>query len=414
MASLITLAVFQTSHADFPSELDAGDGTQIGESDSAGPVVRYVIEDGSDAEFIFTQAEAAQPEADEPPPRQPELTRARIAAATRRRRTYRLPGMFGDFYGGGVLETVIPIPNGPTGPSYVTTVASSGAVRRNKIGENNSPVPRHRWIFDYQFFNDVVGGIGDVNQYTFGFEKPFWDEMASVEFRFPVASTLGTEQILGGPTSRASEFGDITAIFKGVLLEYDQCLITGGLGVSIPTSDDARVIDGAGSSLIQIEQQSVHLLPYLAFLHGHDSGWFCQSFLQLDIDVNGNPVSAGVFGPSLQSVGVLQDQTLLFVDLGIGYWLAGNPVDFGTPAIAAIAELHYATTLQDADTVTAGGVTVRGITNRYDVPNLTLGAHIALGPRVSVRPGFVVPLNTGYNRHFDFEAMVQVNVACLR
>jgi hypothetical protein len=334
-----------------------------------------------------------------------------------------IPGNGMITYNGGTATYVGPDPPGPIDigdgwaldfshtftpdPVLVNLPAGGGAVRRIKIAENNSPIPRDRFIANYNFFNDVIGGIGDVNRYAFGFERTFLDQSSSVEVLVPFASTLDVNQVAGGMRATNTEFGDISIILKTILIEFDEYLIAGGFGVTLPTGDDAGVFTPNGLQLIDLQHESVHFLPYLAMVHSYESGLFWQGFLQMDVDASGDPINADLTGAKLQPVGVLQDQTLLFFDFGAGYWL--NDPEEGLPAVAATAEIHYVTTLQDADVVNAGGLNITSITNRYDVLNLTLGASILANESFTVRPAMVIPLSGDDDDQFDYEAMVQMN-----
>ncbi|MBI2479471.1 MAG: hypothetical protein HYV60_12815 [Planctomycetia bacterium] len=291
------------------------------------------------------------------------------------------------------IQTSVPVPSGGV------------AVRRMKIAENNSPLPRDRFIANYNFFNDVIGGIGDVNRYAFGFERTFFNESSSIEVLFPFASTLAADQVANGVIAKNTQFGDIPIVLKTILAERDEYVLAGGIGVTIPTGSDARVFDTFGNEVIHIDHASVHLLPYLALLRGYDSGWYWQSFLQLDIDTNGNNVQADLSGVNLQPVGVLQEQTLFFADLGVGYQFT-ELGENGSPAIAATAELHYASALQDSDSITAGALDIRNLVNRFDVVNLTFGLNVLTNRSFSIRPAMVIPLS---DDQFDYEAMVQAN-----
>jgi len=312
--------------------------------------------------------------------------------------------MFGDFYGGSSLVATI---TATSFPAVVNFPAGGAAVRRVKIGENNSSIPRDRLIFNYSFFNDVNDGIGDVNRYTVGFEHTLFSENNSIEVRFPMASTLDVVQIAGGTPARDTAFGDLTLIYKQVLLERDQFLVSAGLGLTLPTGEDARVFNTIGQEIIDLDHASTHLLPFVGMLHTYDSGWYWQAFVQLDVDLNGNPISADVNGINRIPVGVLQDQTLMFVDLGVGYWLR-EPGE-STLAVALTAELHWSGTLQNADTVTAVNLNITNANNRYDVLNVTVGASVLVNERFTVRPAMVIPLASGDGEQFDFEAMVQMN-----
>ncbi len=487
--------------------------------------LQFAVDDRESTSYWLAQAEAEAEAADsdderatEPPP-QPRASRLARAAARRRRSTYRLPSMFGDFYGGSSLQVgvrmpsieisqmfldnvngidffvtnqndgfgadpnpavniivhqasptgpVITMSNGPRAPNSPTVAypiddpAASGffppeapgpgtivflggtaffaggdpaqaigngenwglqyshqftpdpvlvnlpngggAVRRIKIAENNSPIPRDRFIFNYNFFNDVFTGIGDVNRYSFGFEHTLWSESNSIEVLFPMASSLDVDQIAGGARSTDTEFGDLTLVYKHLLWQQDDFLVSGGLGMTVPTGDDAGIFATTGRQIVDLQHESTHILPFLAMLHTYESGWYWQAFLQFDFDVNGNPLRADTSGTSLQPVGVLQDQSLMFVDVGAGYWLT-DP-NAGTPAVAATAELHWTGTLQDADTVNADGLNVTSLVNRYDVLNLSLGASVLVNDSFTIRPAMVVPL---HDDQFDYEAMVQMN-----
>jgi hypothetical protein len=491
--------------------------------------VRFAIDDQTIEDYWLTQTQpnTTQPNTTQPNTTQPNVTpraprsRSMAVAARRRRSTYRLPSMFGDFYGGSSLQATLQLPtvrisqmfvdnvgginffvtnnNGGNGadinpavgirvhqnnaasaiitmstgpgvtvgqtinypiqdptiagffppqtsgtgiltydggtafftgqapvgvdagdgwgiqfshffapdPVQINIPSGGGAVGRVKIGENNSPMPHDRFIFNYNFFNDVIGGIGDVNRYTVGFEHTFFDEICSIEVLFPMASTLDVDQIAGGMRSTDTEFGDLTLVFKHLLVEDEDFLVSAGFGLTVPTGDDARVFTTTGQQIIDLEHLSTHLLPYMAMLRSYDSGWYWQSFVQLDFDLNGNPVRADMTGTNLQPVGVLQDQTLLFVDFGLGYWLRSP--DQGTPAVAATAELHWVTTLQNADAVSAAGLNITSTSNRYDVVNLSLGASILVNDSFTVRPAMVIPLANGDGEQFDYEAMVQMN-----
>ncbi len=529
--SLLVMAIGQSAIGDDNTITPAYSG--LSEDLSGG--VRFAIDDHSIDDFWLTQTQpnTAQPNTTQPNTTQPNTTqlratarsrptrsRSQAVAARRRQSTYRLPSMFGDFYGGSSLQATLQLPtlrisqmfvdgvggvdffvtnlNGGNGadanpavgievrensrtgtiitmstgpgvtvgqtinypiqdpsiagffppqtpgtgvvtydggtafftgasggvdvgdgwgiqfshlfapdPIVVNIPSGGGAVRRVKIGENNSPMPHDRFIFNYNFFNDVIGGIGDVNRYTVGFEHTFFEGTSSIEVLFPMASTLDVDQIAGGMRSTDTEFGDLTLVFKHLLLEQEEFVVSAGFGLTIPTGDDARVFNTSGQQIIDIDHVSTHLLPYVAMLRTYDSGWYWQSFVQLDIDLNGNPISADMTGTNLQLVGVLQDQTLLFVDVGVGYWLHGP--DQGLPAIAATAELHWASTLQNADVVGAAGLNITSASNRYDVVNLSLGTSILVNDSFTVRPAMVIPLASGDGEQFDYEAMVQMN-----
>ena len=58
------------------------------------------------------------------------------------------------------------------------------------------------------------------------------------------------------------------------------------------------------------------------------------------------------------TLGKLTDQNLGFFDLGAGYWLYRDPDAPRLTGIAAITELHYTTSLQDADRIMGNDATM--------------------------------------------------------
>ena len=282
------------------------------------------------------------------------------------------------------------------------------AVRRIKIAENNSPMPRDRLFFDYRFFNDVRNGLGDVSRYTFGVEKTIFAGEASIEARFPFAATLDSIQTDGSVFSRDFEMGNFVFTYKHALAYTDRGLISSGLGVSIPTGDGTKLFQSTGEQIVNIENQSVHILPYIAGLWTPNSKSWLQGFAQLDIDANGDTVSGDVAGGELPHLGVLHDSTWMFFDVAAGRWIyEGNGA---VQRVGLITELHYNSTLSDADLVTGNGITVTDFSNRLDVLNGTAGIHVVYN-RLAFTTGVTVPLRTDDDRQMDFEVAALVNAA---
>ena len=86
----------------------------------------------------------------------------------------------------------------------------------------------------------------------------------------------------------------------------------------------------------------------------------------------------------------------------------------GLTGFACVGELHYTTTLQDADhvagTIAAGIVQWQfgDVANRADILDLTVGLHGEFTDNTLCRVGLAVPLLTGANRGFDSELQVQI------
>jgi hypothetical protein len=334
----------------------------------------------------------------------------------------------------------------------------------------------------------------DINTFTFAAETTFADGMASVELRVPFDSTLSSDLDLNAsaleglnpvPTPdqtfgrQAAEWGNMTLILKALLHSTPDCVVSGGFAFGIPSGPDThvRVTDvfsyaalftpdqpGGGSSGIgfleatealrlrdfQIANDTWSLSPYIAALYAPNERLFGQGFLQVEVPLNQNEVKYTrqlLLGRSIESILVpdsgtnvlyglrneyqLQEQTLLHVDVGAGYWLHRNPEACFLTGLAGQLELHYTGTLNDADTAVipaeAGSyqilesirqgqpvpqttsATIGNTANRLDILNLTAGTTLLIHDRATVASAFVFPLQGGSNRLFDWEFNLQLN-----
>src|SRR5690606_22074844 len=153
------------------------------------------------------------------------------------------------------------------------------------------------------------------------FEKTFFGGVMSVEMRFPFASTLDpTIMADGGLNTDEAEFGNINIPIKVLVYQNPIVAWSGGLAVSLPTADDTAVQLANGTQLARIENESVHLMPFLACLYTPNDRFFAQAFVQVDADTRGNPLLVTDFAGGLRDAGRLEDVTYLYADLGIGYW----------------------------------------------------------------------------------------------
>ena len=124
-------------------------------------------------------------------------------------------------------------------------------------------------------------------------------------------------------------------------------------------------------------------------------------------------VIAGSDGPA--PAGRLRDATLMFIDIGFTYrWLEDR--EGLIQSVTPFAEIHYSGTLEDTPGISFGPpgqfhVDLDPLGRRYDVVNLSLGAHLQMGERLFVRPGIVIPLReSDLDRQFDYEVGVQISV----
>ncbi len=353
------------------------------------------------------------------------------------------PNMIGDFLspGFGVLTPAL----GPFSPTY-DSVPSAGATRL-QIGQNNSPLPRDRYAVTYNHFHNaylIQGEDAHLDLYTMQFEKTFACGDASIEFRLPFYSAPDNTQTLEGAgvdtDGYSMELGDLSIILKKVL--YRDCctgtVMTAGMGFTAPTGADARVNDGAGASGV-VRNQSIELTPYFAVLRQPTDRLFTQFFAQADFSLNGNDVY--YTDGAAVATGDLNDQHLLKLDYQIGYWLRkpgcgyGNGCCFDDPCgccddwctdsccggdcdtslirgVASIFELHYTTTMNDADIIAVPGGSQFGNTyNRVDVLNLTAGTTFLIGKNSTLTGAITLPVNeiADGTHLFDHEFAIQFN-----
>ena len=137
-----------------------------------------------------------------------------------------------------------------------------------------------------------------VYRETFGVEKTFLDGRASVGFRLPLNTLTADSHFPGnGPTART--IGDLTMILKYALCEDRDTgdLLSAGLAVTVPTGPDTF----AGFDRIA----SIHdtpIQPFVGFIWHWDDFYF-HGFTSLDVPTDSH------------------DVTMLYNDLGVGYYL---------------------------------------------------------------------------------------------
>ncbi|HBJ34360.1 MAG TPA: hypothetical protein DDZ51_06270 [Planctomycetaceae bacterium] len=282
------------------------------------------------------------------------------------------------------------------------------ATRRVKIAENFSPEVRDRAYMNYSYFNNTFGGLGDVNRWVLGLEKILVDDMVSVEFRLPMATTLGSRQDINSPGQRNYELGNLTTIAKVVMLRDERSIWTAGIGVTAPLADDSRLMQG-NQTLLRIRNEAVNLMPFAAVLKRLNEDIAVQLYTQVDVDVNGNEISGDLTGGPLPVLGRLRDSTLMHIDASYHHTLLRQSRRETIREVIGNAELHYTGSLENAGVVRGNGLTVTDLAERFDVVNATFSSHWVLGDNVVVTPGMSIPLTTGTNRQFNFEAILQLN-----
>lgn len=290
--------------------------------------------------------------------------------------------------------------------------SGGGGVGRVKIAENNSPIPRDRVFTNYSLFNQVpltAGGV-DVNRFVPGFEKTFYGGIGSIEMRFPFATTLDNVIYTGAvPNTDEAQFGNIGIPIKLLLFQNQSIALAGGMQIALPTARDTIVQQPDGTQLVRIENESVHLMPYLGLLLTPNDRLFMQSFVQVDADTQGSPVQVTNFAGGLNPAGRLDDVTYLYVDLSLGYWLFRSNDTTGITGVAPTFEVHMNRALDDAPTLQNGPLLITSSNAGLDSTNLVLGAMFEWSQRTTLTVGCALPVSGDFDRQFDSELRVIFN-----
>lgn len=292
----------------------------------------------------------------------------------------------------------------------VPTPGAGGVVGILKVSEDNSPFPRDRLIFTYDYFNNVPIGLGGlpVNRYQFGFEKTLFEGRMSFEVRVPFASTLSSNSALTGE-QLGTEFGNVRLLGKALFMRGDVFNVSGGLGISLPTSDDISVGNGAGSELIKIANRSVQLAPFLAAILTPNDRFFAQAWYGFTFDTGGNPVTVDptLLGTSTANIGKINSPSLQTVDGQIGYWVYQSATG-RVRGVAPFLELHYAGDVGKGTLLQANNFVIGDVTD-YNEFNISAGVTTRLGQNTSLAIGAAAPLLNQSQRTFDYQIGVRLN-----
>jgi hypothetical protein len=322
----------------------------------------------------------------------------------------------------------------------------------------------------------------NVETYTFNVEKTFLDGLGSVELRVPFSTGLSSNLNLSasqvsGPAgtdgafpvtatpaqtlgSNGTQFGNMTLIFKGLAYSCQRLSLSGGVALGIPSGDDTTVAitDYSGGTTqgaatiqrvrtVHIDNETWSLSPYVAYLATPTERLFAQGFLQFDFPLNDSTINYSnvyprgsafplpaplvrfpTLNPPFSVRGGIQEQALMQVDVGSGFWLLRDPSRRWLTGLAPTLELHYTTTLKNASIVTLPADNLLQIDptkpghliqeqppqvgnqrNRMDILDMTAGVTFLLSDRATVATGFAFPLRSGDNRTFDWEYLLQLN-----
>lgn len=257
------------------------------------------------------------------------------------------------------------------------------ASRTYKVSENESPRPGDRVYFMFNYFDDMfgavnrqVGNIGAFDQHRegIGFEKTFLNGWSSIGMRLPV-STIWSNSVLPELQETDPELGDLTMIFK-VSPYYDprtQNVFTFGLAVSLPTAQG--VSEPFNSTALQ---------PFIGWIWTFGDLYF-QGFTAVDVPTDSN------------------DVTLLFNDIGVGYWIYRTVrPDSVVTGVAPTLEAHINNPLNHR-----GAFDFLDPAGTADWVSITVGTTFQFYGRSTLALGGNMPV-TG-PKPYDFEILCQLN-----
>lgn len=286
--------------------------------------------------------------------------------------------------------------------------SGGGLVGRNKYFENGSPIPQDR---AYLFYNRIGGfqGLGssfEINRFVLGFEKTFWDDRASAEVRIPFAGTANSDQEGGQDLAvDNAEFGNVGLAVKAVTYRSPNFLVSVGLGLSLPTANDSRMLI-AGVPVLVIENHTCIVQPMAGAVWAPNDRFYAQFGVQVDFAPSGNPVKALDAGGGLSRVGVLNDQAYAYFSAAAGYWIYDNPSGSLT-GIALQGELNHDRSFGTHDAVVNGPITVADLSSDINFLTGSVGTILRFGESTHLSVGVHFPV--AGDRLYDWNLMAQLN-----
>lgn len=382
-------------------------------------------------------------------------SRRRSTTASRGRiRLARAPNMFGDFFQTPpALSFVLPQVAGVNlgSPEILSPIPGEiqnpmiGGGPRLKISDNFSPIPRHRVFVQTHYFHELFRAeIADstnpsLGQFsrresvfvtTIGAEFLTVGEDASLEFRLPMLSAPSTgsqltDPVFGPTTSQSASrevFGNLSVIYKQILAEDRNYLLSGGVGLSIPFAGDVK--GNLADVNYRITNETLNIIPFLALLAAPAENVFFQLHTQLDVPVDDDDFffeeqpSSLVLAPESGRFGSYRESILASLDAQVGWQMYRQPPGALIRSLSGVLEFRATTALTPS---TAPGGTVGGffgdpdtalVADLQDIDpqptwlNMTFGLQLQLADSWHLRVGHVVPLiNSG---GFRSESMLQL------
>jgi hypothetical protein len=319
------------------------------------------------------------------------------------------PVMFGDQ---APLQTLPGLPHNPR-RAPTTLVQKGGStfpwLRGFKIADNQSPLPQDRVFFNFNYYNNLNYAVNRVisapvhgleaYRYQLGLEKTFWDGLASIGIRDSI-DTLSVGSSNAALRGTHTAVGDLNIFTKFVLCQFGNLgaaatpgfaglfgrgdgtggVISGGLSLTMPTGPSSFAGSPVGKGF-----RDTQIQPFLGY-YFQAGRFYLHGFEAINVPCDGN------------------DVTMLFNDVGIGYYVYRNErLDGIINAFAPTFEVHANIPLNHRDVLN-----ITDLAGTADIVDLTLGGNILFGERVLFSGAVATPV-TG-PRPFAVEALALLNI----
>lgn len=262
----------------------------------------------------------------------------------------------------------------------IPSPSADGLLGRSSVGANSSAVPTDRLYFDYSLVKNGVpfNRTDNFDRYTIGIEKTIGEGEFSLELRLPFAASMDHQLILeNGQGAAQTETGNGLVILKHELASNEQMVVSGGLGISLPTGSDVEVYSAARKPLLRLVNETVHLKPFLALALVPDHHFFMQSFIEYDVPAGRNEAEVNLDGTRLQKVGRFRDSSHLLWDVAAGYWSDASEEGV-IRRWAPVVEFHFDKGFSDGSQVRGNSFRIFDISEGRNVANLLAGVTLDL------------------------------------
>ena len=257
----------------------------------------------------------------------------------------------------------------------IPSPSADGLLGRSSVGANTSAVPTNRLYFDYSLVKNGVpfNRSENFDRFTIGIEKTIGEGDLSLEVRLPFAASMDHQLVLeNGRGASRTEAGNALVILKHELGSNEHMLISGGLGLSLPTGSDVEVNSAAGKRLVRLVNECLHMKPFLAMAFVPDEHFFMQSFIEYDLPAGRNGAELNLNGNGLQQVGRIRDASHLLWDVSAGYW-SDTDDESMIRRWAPVMEFHFDKGFSDGSQVRGNNYRLFDISQDRDVANILAG-----------------------------------------